>query len=54
MTNKKKPTKCKSDCVCRATASLQMQVKKELEARDKAIAELFAQEKMDENKDTEE
>lgn len=54
MSSKDKPLRCKSDCVCKATAKLKEQVEKELEVRDKTLAELFNEEETDENKNTEE
>lgn len=50
--SKKKPTKTKSVVHTKATASLEEEVKKDLDARDRALAELFNEKEDNENQDS--
>lgn len=52
MNNKNKPTRCEANFVCKASASLNEEVQKEMNEPDKSLSGLLEKEK-DENKDTE-
>lgn len=52
--NENNPSKCESKLCCRATAKLKMQIAKELEQKDRSIAQLIEEKEekeADENND---